>query len=170
MFCFCTVSLHFRDRLQVVMKWSRTTPFQSWHYANWSWSTAPTVSPVLTFSMGTAGAFTTHRTTSGNASEIHVTSIPLRTCWEFHHCFFFSLFCFVFWQGIPFISELVHVLPCVLQNTLRVSTLFFKPFELMLLLCLTLGWLRGAMLSTWPLELVTLQCVMLPYALHVFQD
>lgn len=40
----------------------------------------------------------------------------------------------------------------------------------MLLLCLTLGLLRGAMLSTWPLELVTLQCVMLPYALHVFQD
>lgn len=56
------------------------------------------------------------------------------------------------------------------KNTLLVPTLFFKPFELMLLLCLTLGLPRGAMLSTWPLELVTLQCVMLPYALHVFQD
>lgn len=57
-----------------------------------------------------------------------------------------------------------------LQTHFLVSTLFFKPFELMLLLCLTLGLLRGAMFSTWPLELVTLQCVMLPYALHVFQD
>lgn len=84
-----------------------------------------------------------------------------------------------FLQGIPnrLTSKLMllySVLPCVVffrvETTLLVSTLFFKPFELMLLLCLTLGLLRGAMLSTWLLKLVTLQCVMLPYALHVFQD
>lgn len=76
---------------------------------------------------------------------------------------FWSLFCFV--VGFFFFPH-----PTDYKNTFHVSTLFFKPFELMLLLCLTLSLLRGAVWSTWPLELVTLQCVMLPYALHVFQD
>lgn len=108
-------------------------------------------------SMGTAGAVITHLTTYlwecfRNALLIHSSCTPVETSINIRFSERHTRQVDFKASSRPFWCFLLGIFFPVC----KCSTLFFKPFELMLLLCLTLGLLRGAMLSTWPLELVTL--------------